>query len=373
VLAVLATACAVPILSGRTRPPELSQAAARRAVDEARRAGASTWATPLLLQAEAALRSGLEEQRRQEVRFILFRDFDTAHHGLRLAREKGRRATMAAVEAKTAARTAADESIEQAKAAVRQAEALVGSIRIDRQDRRYLQEARADLVVAQSLYAAEDYGQAQSLAEQAVRDARSATRGAISLASRYVDREQIGRWRRWIDETIRRSRSTGATAIIVYKEKNLVTLYDGGKPVRSYAADMGQNAIRAKLRAGDNATPEGRYRIIAKKGAGESKYYKALLLDYPNQDDRQRLESARRAGLVARGAAPGGLIEIHGHGGRGLDWTNGCVALSDREMDDIFSRVSVGTPVTIVGGDGRDGIFSNIVRNMATDPELASR
>ena len=49
------------------------------------------------------------------------------------------------------------------------------------------------------------------------------------------------------------------------------------------------------------------------------------------------------------GRGIGGLIEIHGHGGRGTDWTNGCIALSDAEMDRLFAAVFVGTPVTIVG------------------------
>lgn len=372
-LAAVLAVSAVPILSGRTRPPDLSQAAAKRAVDEARRAGASTWAPPLLLQAEAALRAGLAERRRQEVRFLLFRDFAAARSGLRLARDKARRAALAATETRAAARSAADESIEKAKAALGQAEALVDSIRLDRPDRRHLQRSRADLVIAKTLYDAEEYGQVQLLADRALQDARSASRGAISLASRYVDGEQLHRWRRWIDETIRTSRRSGEAAVIVYKEKNTLTLYSAGRPLRSYSADMGQNSIKAKLRAGDNATPEGRYRIVEKKGAGESKYYKALLLNYPNQDDRKRLEKARKAGVVHRGAAPGGLIEIHGHGGRGEDWTNGCVALSNRELDDLYARVSVGTPVTIVGGDGRDGTFSNIVRNMGSKPELESQ
>ncbi len=94
---------------------------------------------------------------------------------------------------------------------------------------------------------------------------------------------------------------------------------------------------------------------------GQSKYYRALLLDYPNDADRERFAAAQRRGEIPRDARIGGLIEIHGEGGRGQNWTEGCVALSNRDIDDLFPRVSVGTPVTIVGGDGGDGAFSDLL------------
>ena len=60
---------------------------------------------------------------------------------------------------------------------------------------------------------------------------------------------------------------------------------------------------------------------------------------------------AKRDGRLPRGAGIGSLIEIHGDGGRGEDWTSGCVALENHDMDRLFARVSVGTPVTIIGSD----------------------
>jgi hypothetical protein len=73
------------------------------------------------------------------------------------------------------------------------------------------------------------------------------------------------------------------------------------------------------------------------------------LLDYPNATDRSRWERERRAGRVPPGAGPGSLIEIHGHGGRGIDWTDGCVALADPQMDRLFDLVPARAAVTIVG------------------------
>jgi murein L,D-transpeptidase YafK len=163
-----------------------------------------------------------------------------------------------------------------------------------------------------------------------------------------------------VAETAAWSRSTGDPAIVVLKENHRVDVYDGGHVVRSYAADMGYRSVNDKRSSGDAATPEGRYRITAKKSY--SNYYKALALNYPNDEDRTQFAALRRSGRIPEGAQLGGLIEIHGEGGRGKDWTKGCVALANRDMDDLFQRAGVGTPVTIVGGDGQ-GAFARLVRN----------
>jgi murein L,D-transpeptidase YafK len=108
---------------------------------------------------------------------------------------------------------------------------------------------------------------------------------------------------------------------------------------------------------------------VKKKDRGQSRYHRALLLDYPNAADRERFAAAKRRGEIPRGAGIGGLIEIHGEGGRGQNWTEGCVALSNRDMDDLFRRVGTGTRVTIVGGDGRDGAFSDLLARVGGGAE----
>jgi murein L,D-transpeptidase YafK len=130
-------------------------------------------------------------------------------------------------------------------------------------------------------------------------------------------------------------------------------------------ADLGSNRLQQKRHAGDKATPEGRYHVTARKEGGQTRYHKALLLDYPNGEDRSRFARIRAEGGVPDGVGPGRHIEIHGHGGRERDWTDGCVALADADIDAVFARVPVGTPVTIVGGDGRDGVFSSLWRDHA--------
>jgi murein L,D-transpeptidase YafK len=89
--------------------------------------------------------------------------------------------------------------------------------------------------------------------------------------------------------------------------------------------------------------------VTKKKERGQSIYHKALEIDYPNERDRQRFRQAQVAGELPQNAHIGGLIEIHGEGGKGVNWTSGCVALTNKNMDAVFKLAKIGTPVTIVG------------------------
>ena len=100
---------------------------------------------------------------------------------------------------------------------------------------------------------------------------------------------------------------------------------------------------------GDKATPEGMYKIIRKFDNDSTLYHKALLINYPDNEDTANFMTALAKGTLPGSSHIGGMIEIHGHGGKGVDWTEGCIALKDREMDTIFAMVKIGTPVTIVG------------------------
>jgi murein L,D-transpeptidase YafK len=169
------------------------------------------------------------------------------------------------------------------------------------------------------------------------------------LVARLLDPAEARAWKEWVAEALALTRADGSYALVVDKNAHQAVLYQAGKPHRRFEVDLGYNSLNQKLSAGDGATPEGRYRVVGKKDRGQSRYYKALLLDYPNGDDLKRHRQARRDGRVSGTAHPGGAIEIHGDGGRGKDWTEGCVALSNRDLDYAFARLSLGSPVVIVG------------------------
>jgi murein L,D-transpeptidase YafK len=137
-----------------------------------------------------------------------------------------------------------------------------------------------------------------------------------------------------------------ADLIVVSKSGHTLSLISGKNVLKTYHIALGRGSAGIKQIAGDDRTPEGKYIIDEKKTY--TKFHKALHISYPNADDR-----ARAAKL---GKSPGGDIEIHGlptgfawlgslqHA---VDWTAGCIALSNDEIDEVWTMVSVGTPVEI--------------------------
>ncbi|MFN0115432.1 MAG: murein L,D-transpeptidase family protein [Paracoccaceae bacterium] len=132
------------------------------------------------------------------------------------------------------------------------------------------------------------------------------------------------------------------TSVVVHKAERRMYLLNGGTVLRDYKIGLGGNPIGPKRVEGDLKTPEGAYRIDRRNP--NSQYHLSLGISYPSDQDR---ETAK-----ALGKPPGGDIFIHGRAGqnrgRGKDWTAGCIAVRDREMEEIYSMVRVGTPIYIL-------------------------
>lgn len=137
-----------------------------------------------------------------------------------------------------------------------------------------------------------------------------------------------------------------ADKVVVAKGERRLYLVRDGQVLASYRVALGPNPRGTKLRRGDGRTPEGAYRVAAFNPS--SRFYRAIRVSYPNAQD---LERARALGQPA-----GDDIMIHGlpperrQFGAGhwrFDWTNGCIAVTDGEMDEIWRRVEVGTPIEI--------------------------
>ena len=147
--------------------------------------------------------------------------------------------------------------------------------------------------------------------------------------------------------------------IVILKSNRQLELYEAGSVVRSYRVGLGLNPVADKQREGDRATPEGEFYIFTKNP--KSAYFLSLGISYPNIEDAER---GLRDGLISRAAhdaivraiqkkkappqktALGGEIYIHGQGAQN-DWTWGCIALENEDIQELYSVVAVGTPVTI--------------------------
>jgi len=211
--------------------------------------------------------------------------------------------------------------------------------------RKSLSKAEVLLTEADSLYRKYDYDAANIKLRSVNTYALESMEIAHSILSRYMDKEVVQRWRALAQETIADSKSKGIVVIIVSKIDQNLMVYKKGKLIETYNIGLGRNGLKDKLYAGDGATPEGRYYIV-KKNAG-SRFYKALLFDYPNKEDRIRFDRAKKKGFIPAGTGIGSLLEIHGGGADGM--TKGCISLENKDMDKLFKIVTLGTPVTIVG------------------------
>jgi hypothetical protein len=175
--------------------------------------------------------------------------------------------------------------------------------------------------------------------------------------SRYADEEQLARWRAQAQRAVDWSRQHRAAAIVVVKADRRLMLYKNGRVAASYPVRLGYNGMKEKRYQDDGATPEGEYLVARKRDRGQTDFYRAFLLDYPNAEDQRRFRQARRTGAVPADARIGGNIEVHGEANRRLSETLGCVMLADRHMDALFREIGVGTPVTIVGAmDSRNAV-----------------
>ncbi len=166
---------------------------------------------------------------------------------------------------------------------------------------------------------------------------------------RYADERSISVWQRLVARTIEWSRTHHAVAVVVNKADRRLTIYRNGRPAGAFPIRLGFNGILEKRFQGDGATPEGRYHVSRKRDRGQTQFYRALVLDYPNEQDRRRFQLAQKTGALPSGTYIGGQIEIHGEDQIPMSQTLGCVMLNNRHIDKLFDLAEVGTPVTIVG------------------------
>jgi lipoprotein-anchoring transpeptidase ErfK/SrfK len=166
---------------------------------------------------------------------------------------------------------------------------------------------------------------------------------------RYADEEVISAWKDAVRRTVEWSHAHRAQAIVISKADRLLILYRNGRKTLTYPIQLGSRGIRAKRHYGDGATPEGEYRIVRKRGQRHTPFHRSMVLDYPNADDKRRLEAAQKAGEISPSHTMSGSIEIHGTAQGIMDQPFGSIVLDNRHIADLFQRVGIGTPVTIVG------------------------
>jgi L,D-peptidoglycan transpeptidase YkuD (ErfK/YbiS/YcfS/YnhG family) len=337
-LAVCLVACKVPPV-----PPEVQKADIQQ--KDLWRAGAAVFYSQEYADYVGALRSARHRLEAESLKLGCFRDYRQVRQDFQAVLQSGD-GLLTKVRQVKAQKTA---SLAEAVQNMRSKMATLGDITLSLTERGNARKqlARADIYLdeTESLSGQGKFDEASARLASAGECVRAAEESVFEFIGRYLDRKQVDIWRRWTEETIAESRTRGIVALVVSKLERRLNVYKNGRLYRSYEIGLGFNGLSNKMHSGDNATPEGRYEIVKK--IASSQYYKALLLNYPNEEDLQRFAERKRRGLIPTTVGIGGDIEIHGGGPDSL--TRGCISLDNGKMDELFDMVSVGTPIAIVG------------------------
>lgn len=329
------------------KPPIGEMEHAREILSKAGTNKADTYSKKLFNEARIAYDSAMVNWIRQNKRFLYFRDYDRVLMFANLSAKRAKQALDNSVTSESALRIKLKEKIATLNNLVVQLDDSFNTYPLTSEIRNRISKGKILLNEARIIYNKGQYLQAS----RKVTDAEYLLSESFDYATANLKNyfKAFPVWRKWIDKTLRDSKNNRDYSIIIDKFSRKCYIYQSGVKKYEFEAELGKNWVGDKRTRGDFATPEGMYKITKKIDSGRSKYYKALLLDYPNDEDKARFRSEIQKGSLPSYAKIGGLIEIHGNGGKGIDWTEGCVALTDKQMDTVYKIVRVGTSVTIVG------------------------
>jgi hypothetical protein len=330
------------------RPPETEVQRAVSALAEAKKAGANVYAGKKLKEAESYFNLAMKAWKGQNDIFFLSRNYgrvkEFANQSLLLSKEA---LNDASVEKNTVTSKVVTQ-LEELGKKITYFETVYKDLPMGKITFEWSSKARIKYNEASSNFANGSIYEAGNLANEAERLINLANNTAKDLLgdffSNYPEWQKNARVAHDLS-------SRGQTVIFINKMESNCSVLRSGKTIATFEAEFGPNWMGEKIRMGDKATPEGIYRITQKKNGNKTRYYKSLLLNYPNNEDKVRFARLVSRGAIPRSAKIGNLIEIHGNGGKGVHWTSGCIALRDSDMDRIFALCSVGTPVIIIGSE----------------------
>lgn len=327
--------------------PEAEVMSAMEALARARQGNAGTYSPTTYLHAEEYYDSAIIHWKVQNERFILLRNFGQVEKYAGLSAAYSAMALEKAGQNSVALHSRLGLMISDLNEMVSHLDQHFLRFPLPAGLRKAILQGKLLLSEAERAFARGEYLQAENRVSEADPLIRRSFITANDELNEYFS--SYNQWKKWFDATVAESGTSGSYAIVVDKYAGKCYVYKGRTLVEEFDAELGRVWKGDKQYQGDDTTPEGIYHITRKLGRGETRYYKALLINYPNEDDKKRFELARENGTIPKSSKIGGLIEIHGMGGRGVDWTEGCVALENRDMDKLFNMAKVGTRVTIVG------------------------
>ena len=352
VLIFIAVAVSIPLIvllliRFTPQPPVGEMDFARESLSEAAKNKADTYSRKLFSEAKIFYDSAMVNWQKENKRFIYLRDYKRVAFFAKLSAKKASQAGENSISSSSNLIIKLKQKIDSLNDLVSANNELFTTYPLSSETQNRISKGKMLLKEAEIAYTKGQYMQAN----------RKLTDSEYLLTTSYDDAndnlknyfKSFSVWKTWTDKTINDSKKNSDYSIIIDKFSRKCYVYQNGTKKYVFDAELGKNWVGDKRVKGDKATPEGMYKIVKKFEGSKTKYYKALLLDYPNEGDKEKFKSEIAHGSLPASSKIGGLIEIHGNGGKGVDWTEGCIALTDNEMDVVYKIVKSGTPVTIVG------------------------
>lgn len=326
-------------------PPIKDIEKAQLTLAKAFKSKADTYSNDLYVEAKASYDSAMFNWRKENKRFIYFRKYDKVAKFAKQSIRKAEHAVESSTLSASSYKTKLKSKIESLNGLVENINEHFNRYPLPAELRNSISKGKLNLKEGEL-----DYNKGQFIqANKKLNSADDLLSSAYDKA--YADLEQYLKsypiWKKWAESAIKESKNNQCYSIIVDKLSRKCFVYYNGIKKYEFDVELGRNWIGDKKKMGDKATPEGKYKIINKFSG--TKYNNALLINYPNEEDKERFNFEKARGILPKTAKIGNGIEIHGSGGKGVDWTEGCIALEDSEMEVIYRVASIGTPVTIVG------------------------
>lgn len=349
-LIIIAFICAIPLVILllvyiTPIPPYAEVVKARKTLSKAGQTKADTYSKELFAEAKSLYDSAMVSWQKENLRFIFVREYSRVEKFAKLSIKK-------AIQAKENSKLSSFSYKKKLKTKVNYLNSLAKDINTFFNRYPLSTDVRNKIASGKMLLREGEicYRKGEFIpANRKLNDCEDLLSSAYDIA--YYDLENYfkaySQWEKWTKTAINESKRNQSYSIIVDKLSKKCIIYHNGIKKHEFDVELGRNWVGDKLKRGDKATPEGMYRIVSK--LSRTKYNNALLIDYPNFEDKEKFHQAQSRGIIPKTAKIGGGIEIHGSGGKGVDWTEGCIALKDKEMEIVYNLASVGTPVTIVG------------------------
>lgn len=320
---------------------------ARSSISIAKKNKADIYSKKIYSESVAAYDSAVVNWKKENERFILFRDFDkTAKFAVKSAK-LAKQASENTIASSGSLKTKLKPKIDSLNNIITDLDDNFSGFPLPTEVRSRISKGKLYLREGEIAYKQEEY----LTANKKITDAEYLITGSYDSAMNQLEEyfKSYPLWKKWMEKAITESKQKRINSIIVDKFSRKCYVYQNGAKKYEFEVELGKNWIGDKQLKGDLATPEGMYSVVKKISGGNTKYYKALLINYPNAEDLATFKLEKSNGTIPASAKIGGSIEIHGNGGKGTDWTEGCIALTDRDMDVVYNLVKEGTPVTIIG------------------------